>query len=145
MTRPPGRPTGSPAALHAGRLGELGGARATWPQRASQDGGGRDAAYLEEPVVVDHPVLRVEEGEQRVLGVEQHLALPLLLAFNSLVAPLLKGEDLRKARTQKQNPTTFTFPSRVASTGEAGAHVPRCHPGTSTHVCVDEAKWFFLT
>ena len=86
MTRPPGRQSGSPAALHAGRLDEL---VRRGPSRASRGGGGRGATYLEEPVVVNHPVLRVEEGEQGVLGVQQHLALPLLLAFNSLVAPLL--------------------------------------------------------
>ena len=140
LTRPPGCLPGSPAALHAGRLGEL---VRRGPSSASWGGGGRGATHLEEPMVVNHPVLRVEEGEQGVLGVQQHLALPLLLAFNPLVAPLLKGKDLRKACTQKQNPTTFTFPRRVTRTGEAGVHVFPCHPGTSTHTCVDEAKWFF--
>ena len=142
LTRPPGCLPGGPAALHAGRLGER---VRHGPSSASWGGGGRGATHLEEPVVVNHPVLRVEEGEQGVLGVQQHLALPLLLAFNSLVAPLLKGKDLRKACAQKQNPTTFTFPSRV-TTWEfmlAGVHVFPCHPGTSTHTCVDEAKWFF--
>lgn len=32
-------------------------------------GDGPSATHLEEPVVVNHAVLRVEEGEQRVLGV----------------------------------------------------------------------------
>lgn len=30
---------------------------------------GQAATYLEEPVVVNHAILCVEEGEQRVLGV----------------------------------------------------------------------------
>lgn len=30
---------------------------------------GQAATHLEEPVVVNHAVLRVEEGKQRVLGV----------------------------------------------------------------------------
>lgn len=51
-------------------------------------------AYLEESMVVDHAILRVQQGEQRVFGVQQHLALPFLLALYSLLAPLLKGEDL---------------------------------------------------
>lgn len=80
------------------------GACATWPQRASRDGGGD--AYLEEPVVVDHPVPQ-GSGEQRNC-VEQHLALPLLLAFNSLVAPLLKGRILGR-HAHKAKPHNLYF------------------------------------
>lgn len=76
-----------------------------WPQQGAapgasqgwEEGGGTGSpsvTHLEEPVVVNHAVLRVEEGKQRVLGVQQHLALPFLLAFYSLVPPLLKGKDL---------------------------------------------------
>jgi hypothetical protein len=55
---------------------------------------GVGATYLEEPMVVDHAILCVQQREQRVLGMQQHLALPLLLALYSLLTPLLKGEDL---------------------------------------------------
>lgn len=52
------------------------------------------ATHLEEAMVVDHAILCVQQGEQRVLGMQQHLALPFLLALYSLLAPLFKGEDL---------------------------------------------------
>lgn len=37
--------------------------------------------YLEEAVVVDHPVLVVQERQERVLRVQQHLPLSLLLSL----------------------------------------------------------------
>lgn len=61
----------------------------------------------EEPVVVDHPVLRVEEESSEYSGVEQHLALPLLLA-NSWSLSLLKGEDLGRHDT-KAKPVKLYF------------------------------------
>lgn len=66
-----------------------------WSQpEVGAKGGGGKAAHLEEAVVVHHAILRVQEREQRVLGVQQHLALPLLLALYALVPPLLQGQDL---------------------------------------------------
>lgn len=64
------------------------------PARGRCEGWGGKAAHLEEAVVVHHAILRVQEREQRVLGVQQHLALPLLLALYALVPPLLQGQDL---------------------------------------------------
>ena len=54
----------------------------------------RMRAYLEESVMVHHPVLAVQQRQQGVLRVEQHLALPLLLVLPGRVAALLQGQDL---------------------------------------------------
>ena len=45
-------------------------------------------------MVVDHAILGVQQGEQGVFGMQQHLALSFLLALYPLLTPLLKGEDL---------------------------------------------------
>lgn len=59
-------------------------------------------------MVVDHAILCVQQGEQRVLGVQQHLALPFLLALYSLLTPLLKGEDLQESTRRKRTMLPFT-------------------------------------
>lgn len=41
----------------------------------------RSQVYLEEAMVVDHAILVVQEREERVLCVQQHLPLPLLLSL----------------------------------------------------------------
>lgn len=43
--------------------------------------------YLEEPVMMDHSLLVVEQGKKRILRVQQHLALSLLLGFYSFITP----------------------------------------------------------
>lgn len=54
--------------------------------------------YLKEPVVMNHSFLIVEKGKERVLCVQQHLALSFLLGFNSFVTPLLQREDLQERK-----------------------------------------------
>lgn len=46
-----------------------------------------DQLYLEEPVVMNHSFLIVEQGKERILRVQQHLALSFLLCFYSFIAP----------------------------------------------------------
>lgn len=41
----------------------------------------RSQVYLEEAMVVDHAILVVQERKERVLCVQQHLPLPLLLGL----------------------------------------------------------------
>lgn len=62
----------------------------------------RGWAYLEKAVVVDHPILAVQEGEEGVLGVQQHLALTLLLGLGAFVVPVLQSEDLWGRRRRRK-------------------------------------------
>lgn len=43
--------------------------------------------YLEEPVMVNHSLLVVEQGKERILRVQQHLALSLLLGLYAFITP----------------------------------------------------------
>lgn len=80
----PGLPPAPPGKSWCARLAGLPGGRAgellqphRRPPQASRGGGPGEgwgqaapsATHLEEPVVVNHAILRVEEGKQRVLGV----------------------------------------------------------------------------
>lgn len=76
----------------------------TWVQNPGQQvlPSARDSpAYLEETMMVDHPILVVKKGEKGVLRVEQHLALTLLLGFCAFVIPVLQSEDLWKGRGKR--------------------------------------------
>lgn len=50
--------------------------------------------YLEEPVVVNHSVLVVQQREEGVLRMQQHLPLPLFLSLPSTVHALIQRQDL---------------------------------------------------
>lgn len=49
---------------------------------------------LKEAMVVDHPVLVVQQRKEGVLCVQQHLPLPLLLSLPCRVHSLLQRQDL---------------------------------------------------
>lgn len=87
------------------------------------------APHLEEAMVVDHAILCVQQGQQRVLGMQQHLALPLLLALNSLLAPLLKGEDLQESMWRKRT-NVFLFPGEQL---DRGSMFTSATPGLASH------------
>lgn len=48
---------------------------------------------------MDHPILVVQERQQRVLRVQQHLPLPLLLSLPRTVRSLLQRQDLMETHT----------------------------------------------
>ena len=47
-------------------------------------------------MVVHHSILVMEQREEGVLGVQQHLPLPLLLGLPGRVSPLLQRQDLQQ-------------------------------------------------
>lgn len=59
------------------------------------------SVYLEKAVVVDHPILVVQQRQEGVLCVQQHFPLPLLLSLPCRVHPLLQREDLPHMRTEQ--------------------------------------------
>lgn len=54
----------------------------------------QSSVYLEEAVMMDHPILVVQQRKEGVLCVQQHLPLPLLLSLPSRVHSLLQRQDL---------------------------------------------------
>lgn len=62
----------------------------------------QDFPYLEKAMVVDYPILVVQEGQKGILRMEQHLALPFLLGFCAFVVPVLQGEDLLERGQRKK-------------------------------------------
>lgn len=107
--------------LAASREGILGVTQSRCGSNNARQGKERGATHLEEAVVMDHPVLSVQQGQQRVLGVQQHLALPFLLALYSLLSSLLQGEDLSGSTKRKR---ANAFLPQNGWTGEAGSRLP---------------------
>jgi hypothetical protein len=112
--------------------------------------------HLEEPVVVDHAILRVQQREQRVLSVQQHLALPLLLALYALLAPLLKSKDLQGSTKRKAKGQMSSFPQQNGLNRGSRLtfyHVTATHESlslslslthTHTHTHTHRVKLFFF-
>lgn len=55
---------------------------------------GSTRSYLEKAMMMDHPILIVQEGEEGELCMQQHFALTFLLGFCAMVILVLQGEDL---------------------------------------------------
>lgn len=63
-------------------------------------------------MMVDHSILVVQQREERIFCMQQHLPLPLLLSLPSRVHPLLQRQDL--PRTEGRN--TFGHEKTVSCT-----------------------------